>query len=423
MAVNINPIALVSNVMRIVDAKDHHFASLIKEPLIPSCNSFTFISSFLRMMAVVRQWYVHSLMITEVRTEPLFISISLQSLTKAGVIMVGIGVIGYGYWGPNLVRNFAQVTGARVVAVCDQRAERRALVEQVYPSVNTYADVSEMLRNPKVDAVAVATPVSSHFELALMALQAGKHVLVEKPFTATVAQAERLVEEAERRQLTLMVDHTFIYTSAVRKIKELVDNGTLGTLYYYDSVRVNLGLFQNDVNVLWDLAVHDLSIMDYLVQSSPTVVAATGMAHVPGKPENMAYLTCYFPDNLIAHFHVNWMAPVKIRQTLIGGSEKMIVYDDIEMSEKVKVYDKGIIVSESEDAVYQRHVGYRTGDMWAPRLDNVEALRIEAEHFVDCVRTGRRPLSDGYAGLRVIRILEAATQSMVNRGQPVTLSW
>ncbi len=337
--------------------------------------------------------------------------------------MVGIGVIGYGYWGPNLVRNFAQVAGARVVAVCDQRAERRALVEQVYPSVNTYADVSEMLRNPKVDAVVVATPVSSHFELALMALQAGKHVLVEKPFTATVAQAERLVEEAERRQLTLMVDHTFIYTSAVRKIKELVNNGTLGTLYYYDSVRVNLGLFQNDVNVLWDLAVHDLSIMDYLIQARPTVIAATGMAHVPGKPENMAYLTCYFPNNLIAHFHVNWMAPVKIRQTLIGGSEKMIVYDDIEMSEKVKVYDKGIIVSESEDAVYQRHVGYRTGDMWAPRLDNIEALRIEAEHFVDCVQTGRRPLSDGYAGLRVIRILEAASQSMALRGQPIALSW
>ncbi len=335
--------------------------------------------------------------------------------------MIGIGVIGYGYWGPNLVRNFAQVAGARVVSVCDQRAKRRALVEQVYPAAKTYADVAEFLRNPAVDAVAIATPVSSHFELALKALQASKHVLVEKPFTATVAQAEQLVEEAERRQLTLMVDHTFIYTSAVRKIKELITNGTLGSLYYYDSVRVNLGLFQNDVNVLWDLAVHDLSIMDYLVDVTPTMVAATGMAHVPGKPENMAYLTCYFPGNLIAHFHVNWMAPVKIRQTLIGGSEKMIVYDDIEMSEKVKVYDKGIIVSESEDAVYQRHVGYRTGDMWAPRLDNIEALKIEAEHFVDCVRNGRRPLSDGHAGLRVIRILEAATRSMANRGQPVAL--
>lgn len=335
--------------------------------------------------------------------------------------MIGIGVIGYGYWGPNLVRNFSQAQGARVLAVCDQRAERRAQVEQVYPSVKTYSDVAEMLRDPAIDAVAVATPVSSHYPLALQALQAGKHVFVEKPFTATVEQGERLVEEAEKRRLTLMVDHTFIYTSAVRKIKELLDKGDLGQLYYYDSVRVNLGLFQSDVSVLWDLAVHDLSIMDYLIERSPVTVAATGMAHVPGRPENMAYLTCYFSSNLIAHFHVNWMAPVKVRQTLIGGSEKMIVYDDIEMSEKIKVYDKGIIVSDAEEAVYQRHVGYRSGDMWAPRLDNIEALKIEAEHFVQCVEAGTQPLSSGHAGLRVVRILEAATRSMANRGQPVEI--
>jgi predicted dehydrogenase len=335
--------------------------------------------------------------------------------------MIGIGVIGYGYWGPNLVRNFSQAQGARVIAVCDQRAERRAHVEQVYPSVKTYADVAEMLRDPAIDAVAVATPVSSHYPLALQALQAGKHVFVEKPFTATVEQGERLVEEAEKRRLTLMVDHTFIYTSAVRKIKELLDKGDLGQLYYYDSVRVNLGLFQSDVSVLWDLAVHDLSIMDYLIERSPVTVAATGMAHVPGRPENMAYLTCYFSSNLIAHFHVNWMAPVKVRQTLIGGSEKMIVYDDIEMSEKIKVYDKGIIVSDAEEAVYQRHVGYRSGDMWAPRLDNIEALKIEAEHFVQCIEAGTQPLSSGHAGLRVVRILEAATRSMANRGQPVEI--
>lgn len=335
--------------------------------------------------------------------------------------MIGIGIIGYGYWGPNLVRNFAQVSGARVVAVCDQRSERRVQVEQVYPSVKTYADVDEMLRNPAVTAVAVATPVTSHYPLALKALEAGKHVFVEKPFTATVEQGERLVEEAERRHLTLMVDHTFIYTSAVRKIKELLDNGSLGQLYYYDSVRVNLGLFQSDVNVLWDLAVHDLSIMDFLIERSPVTVAATGMAHVPGRPENMAYLTCYFSNNLIAHFHVNWMAPVKVRQTLVGGSEKMVVYDDIEMSEKVKVYDKGIIVSDAEDAVYQRHVGYRTGDMWAPRLDNIEALKIEAEHFVECINSGKQPQSSGVAGLRVVRILEAASRSMANRGQPMEI--
>ncbi|MDZ4721209.1 MAG: Gfo/Idh/MocA family oxidoreductase [Roseiflexaceae bacterium] len=335
--------------------------------------------------------------------------------------MVGIGVIGYGYWGPNLVRNFSQARGAQVIAVCDQRADQRALVEKVYPSVQTYSEVREMLSNPLIDAVAVATPVSSHFALAMQALQAGKHVFVEKPFTASVEQAERLVEQAEKSQLTLMVDHTFIYTSAVRKIKDLLNSGTLGQLYYYDSVRVNLGLFQSDVNVLWDLAVHDLSIMDYLIDRSPTMVAATGMAHVPGRPENMAYLTCFFNDNLIAHFHVNWLAPVKVRQTLIGCSEKMIVFDDIEMSEKIKVYDKGIIVGQDDSAIYQRHVGYRTGDMWAPRIDNVEALKIEAEHFIECIEKRQRPLSDGHSGLRIVRILEAASRSMANHGQPIEL--
>lgn len=335
--------------------------------------------------------------------------------------MVGIGVIGYGYWGPNLVRNFSQAQGAQVIAVCDQRAERRSMVEKVYPSVQTYSEVHEMLSNPLVDAVAIATPVSSHYALAMQAMQAGKHVFVEKPFTANVTQAEQLVEQAEKRQLTLMVDHTFIYTSAVRKIKDLLSSGSLGQLYYYDSVRVNLGLFQSDVNVLWDLAVHDLSIMDYLIDRSPTMVAATGMSHVPGRPENMAYLTCFFNDSLIAHFHVNWLAPVKVRQTLIGCSEKMVVYDDIEMSEKIKVYDKGIIVGQDDDTIYQRHVGYRTGDMWAPRIDNVEALKLEAEHFVECINNRERPLSDGHAGLRVVRILEAASRSMATRGQPVEL--
>ncbi|WP_129631009.1 Gfo/Idh/MocA family protein [Candidatus Oscillochloris fontis] len=335
--------------------------------------------------------------------------------------MLGIGVIGYGYWGPNLVRNFSQARGAQVVAVCDQREERRALVEKLYPAVTTYADVDAMLSSPQVHAVAVATPVSSHFPLAMRALEAGKHVFVEKPFAATVAEGEQLVAEAARRNLTLMVDHTFIYTSSVRKIKELIENGSLGDLYYYDSVRVNLGLFQSDVSVLWDLAVHDLSIMDFLIGRSPQMVAATGMAHVPGRPENMAYLTCFFEQSLIAHFHVNWLAPVKIRQTLIGGSEKMIVYDDMEMSEKVKIYDKGIIVSHEEDEIYQRHVGYRTGDMWAPRLDNIEALKIEAEHFVECIHSGATPLSSGAAGLRVVRILEAASRSMANHGQPVAI--
>jgi predicted dehydrogenase len=336
--------------------------------------------------------------------------------------MIGIGVIGYGYWGPNLVRNFSQVSEARVVAVCDQRPARRAQVESVYPAIKTYDNVRDMLNNPAIEAVAIATPVSSHYDLALMALQANKHVFVEKPFTTTSEQAERLVEEAEKRQRILMVDHTFVYTSAVRKIKSLIANGDMGQIYYYDSVRVNLGLFQHDVNVLWDLAVHDLSIMDYLFECSPATIAATGMAHVPGQPENLAYLTCYFQNNLIAHFHVNWLAPVKVRQTLIGGSQKMIVYDDIEMSEKIKVYDKGVTLTDNPAEIYQLQVGYRAGDMWAPRLENVEALQIEANHFVDCVKNSRRPITDGTVGLRVVRILEAASQSIARRGEPIHLA-
>jgi predicted dehydrogenase len=336
--------------------------------------------------------------------------------------MIGIGIIGYGYWGPNLVRNFGLADGARVVSVCDQRPARRAQVEAHYPAVKTVADVRDMLADPAIDAVAIATPVSSHYQLAMQALQAGKHVLVEKPFTTTSEQAERLIEEAERRQRILMVDHTFVYTSAVRKIKELIDQGSLGQLYYYDSVRVNLGIFQHDVNVLWDLAVHDLSIMDFVLGRTPTVIAATGMANLPGQPESLAYLTCFFEDNLIAHFHVNWLAPVKIRRTLIGGSEKMITWDDMELSEKLKLYDKGVTLNNGPEGVYQLQVGYRAGDMWAPHLNNVEALQVEAQHFLECISHNRQPVSDGLAGLRVVRILEAASESMAQHGQPVELN-
>ena len=335
--------------------------------------------------------------------------------------MTGIAVIGYGYWGPNLVRNFSLATSAAVVAVCDQRAERLDTVHKLYPAIATYTNVDEMLVDPAVDAVAIATPVNTHFPLAMKALEAGKHVFVEKPFTSTSEQGELLVSLADDKQLTLMVDHTFIYTSAVRKIHELIRSGSLGELYYYDSVRVNLGLFQSDVSVMWDLAVHDLSIMDFLLGKTPLSVSAIGVSHVAGQPENMAYITCRFENNLIAHFHVNWLAPVKVRQTLICGSEKMVVFDDVDMSEKVKVYDKGIILDDNDEKVLQRHVGYRTGDMWAPRLDNIEALTIEAQHFVDCIRTGATPLSDGRAGLRVIRVLEAATRSMAANGAPVDL--
>jgi predicted dehydrogenase len=337
--------------------------------------------------------------------------------------MINIGVIGYGYWGPNLVRNFAEIPGARLAVVSDLRPERLALVQARHPQIKTTTDHHDLLKDPSVDAIAIATPVSTHFDLAMKALHGGKHVLVEKPLAATVEQGERLIEEAERCKRILMVDHTFVYTGAVRKIKELMGRSQLGELYYYDSVRVNLGLFQHDVNVLWDLAVHDLSIMDYVLGARPSAVAATGIAHVPGQPKDVAYLNCFFDSNLIAHFHVNWLAPVKIRRTLIGGSKQMIVYDDLEPSEKVKIYNKGITLSNGPEGVYQLLVDYRTGDMWAPQLDTAEALRVEALHFVECIDQGQKPLTDGHAGLRVVRTLEAASHSLAQRGRPLELSW
>jgi predicted dehydrogenase len=336
--------------------------------------------------------------------------------------MIGIGVIGYGYWGPNLVRNFAETAGARVVCVSDRRRERLDAAAGRYPSVRVSTDYRDLVADPAVDAVAIATPVSTHHDLAMAALEAGKHVLVEKPIAATSAQAERLIEEAARRGLILMVDHTFVYTGAVMKMRELARGGELGDIYYYDSVRINLGLFQHDVNVLWDLAVHDLSIMDDVLGVQPVAVSATGLSHVAGEPENIAYMTMFFESKLIAHVHVNWLAPVKVRRTLLGGSRRMIVFDDLEASEKIKVYDKGISVNPSPENVYQMLVGYRTGDMWAPQLAVREALHTEAAHFIECIERSTPPRTDGQAGLRVVRLLEAATSSMAQQGRPVALA-
>jgi predicted dehydrogenase len=339
--------------------------------------------------------------------------------------MIGIGVIGYGYWGPNLVRNFMEADGSRVVALSDLRPERLAHALTRYPSIRTTNDYRELLRDPSVDAVVIATPVSSHYELALEALKAHKHVLVEKPLAASSEQAERLIEEASRRQRILMVDHTFVYTGAVRTIRRMVADNALGDIYYYDSVRVNLGLFQHDMNVIWDLAVHDLAIMDYVLPVKPVAVSATGISNIQGQPENVAYLTLFFPDRQIAHIHVNWLAPVKVRRTLIGGSDKMVVYDDLEPSEKVKIYDKGVTVSavpQPPEAVYEMLVSYRAGDMWAPRLESAEALHTEAAHFIECILDQKRPETGGEAGLRIVRILEAATRSLDQRGQLVELS-
>ena len=335
--------------------------------------------------------------------------------------MIGVGVIGYGYWGPNLVRNFSENAETEVIAVTDLSPERLRSVQKRYPAVQVTTDYRQVIGNPDIDAVAIATPVSTHFELALQALQAGKHVLVEKPITTASEQASRLIEEAERRHLVLMVDHTFVYTGAVRKIHELTTGAKLGEIYYYDSMRVNLGLFQHDVDVLWDLAVHDLAIMDYVLPASPCAVTATGMTHVAGGTENIAYITCFFAGNLIAHINVNWLSPVKVRRTLIGGSRQMIVYDDMEPSEKVKVYDKGITVNGNPEAVYKMLIGYRSGDMCAPQLEVTEGLQTEVKHFTQCIERGERPVTDGHAGLRVVSILEAATRSMKQRGRLVEL--
>src|SRR4051794_1340037 len=331
-------------------------------------------------------------------------------------MVIRVGLIGYGYWGPNLARNFSECEGTTVVAVSDAREDRLAAAARRYPGIRTMKTALDLIRDPGIDAVAIATPVNSHFDLASQALSEGKHVLVEKPMTSSSQEALRLIDLATRKKLVLMVDHTFVYTGAVRKIRDVVRSGEFGELYYYDSVRVNLGLFQYDVNVLWDLAVHDISIMNYVLPHEPVAVSAMGATHVPGGNEDIAYMTFMFESNLIAHCHVNWLAPVKVRRTLIGGSRKMIVYDDVEPSEKVKVYDKGITVANTSESIYKMLVSYRSGDLWVPHLDQTEALRTEVAEFRRCIETGATPITDGIAGLNTVQLLEAATHSIRNRG-------
>ena len=333
--------------------------------------------------------------------------------------MVKLGVIGYGYWGPNIVRNFSAHEDCKVVAVCDTNPKALVRVSSRHAGVRVTVDVNDIFTSAEIDAVAIVTPVSYHYELARKALENGKHVFVEKPFTATSAQAEKLVELAERKNLQIMVDHTFLFTGAVRKIKQLVDENALGPLYYYDSTRVNLGLFQHDVNVLWDLAPHDLSIMDYLIGMEPELVVATGGAHV-NSLENVAYLTVYFPNSVLAHINVNWLSPVKVRTTLVGGQKKMLVWNDLDPAEKVRVYDKGAEV-RTEQGVHQALVSYRTGDMWAPKIEELEALHLETRYFLDCIKSNSKPFNDGNAGLRVVRILEAAEQSL-NQHKEIALA-
>ena len=333
--------------------------------------------------------------------------------------MINVGVIGYGYWGPNIVRNFNSADGAKILRVCDPSDDARKRAKKMNPHIEVTSDYQEIVKSPEIELVAVVTPVSSHYQLAKEALENGKHVFVEKPFTASVAQAEELVNLAEKKNRKIMVDHTFIFTGAVRKMKELIDGGSLGELYYYDSIRVNLGLFQKDVNVIWDLAPHDFSIMDFLIDEKPVAVSSCGKAHVNGK-EDIAFVTAYFNNNIVAHFNVNWLSPVKIRMTLVGGEKQMLVWNDSVADEKLRVYDKGIEITNRE-SMYNTLVNYRSGDMWSPKVDQTEALKKEAEYFIECIYNDVNPVNDGQAGLRVVELLEGCDNSLKKNGRMIYL--
>ena len=335
--------------------------------------------------------------------------------------MLNVGVIGYGYWGPNLVRNFNEIESSQVVGLCDLNPKNLAKAAARYPGLKTYSDYRELVNSEDIQAIAVATPVATHYEFGMAALKAGKHLLMEKPLAASAQEGEKLIEEAEKRSLTLMIDHTFIYTGAVRKIKEYIDSGVLGKIHYYDSVRINLGLFQSDVDVLWDLAVHDLAILGYLLGKAPVSAMTSGGSHISGQQPNLAYLTLNYDDGFIAHMNVNWLAPVKIRRTIIGGAKKMVVYDDLEPSEKIKVYDKGVDLADPEQGAKELKIGYRSGDMFCPKIELTEALRTMAIHFIESITNKTRPLTDGRDGLTVLKILEAASRSLEENGQKIRL--
>lgn len=329
------------------------------------------------------------------------------------------GVVGYGYWGPNVVRNLMGLDGSEVSIIADRSPAAQARAHKAYPGVKIVSSAMDAICSPETDAIAIVSPVWTHYELTKAALLNGKHVFVEKPFTCSSEQGEELINIAEQKNLKIMVDHTFLFTGAVKRIGQLIDEGALGNLYYYDSTRVNLGLFQHDINVVWDLAPHDLSIMDHLLKTTPEGIVATGEGHLNGH-EDVAFMTLYFPEKVIAHINVNWLSPVKVRTTLIGGEKRMIVWNDLEADEKVKIYDKGVNIT-SREGVYDLLVSYRSGDMWSPQLEQVEALRHELTYFVDCISSGKEPFNNGHAGLRVVRMLEAASKSMKMRGDFVRL--
>ena len=335
--------------------------------------------------------------------------------------MINVGVIGIGYWGPHLIRNFIAHPETQVELCCDLKQERLDHIVNVYPFLKTTKNLEEVVKDSSIDLIVICTPVFTHYEIAKSALREGKHVLIEKPMTATSEQAEELVNIAAGKGLKIFVDHTFLYTGAVRKIKELMGNAEMGKPYYFDSVRVNLGLFQHDVNVMWDLAPHDISIMYYLFNQKPVSVVATGASHLNNGLEDVAYLTIYYPENLIAHVHVSWLSPVKIRQTLIAGTKKMIVWDDNNPSEKVRIYDKGVEIIKTVNQVYNTLIQYRTGDMYCPKIDMTEALITEVDQIIKNLNNGSNGCADGQAGWMVVRILEAAQESIKKRGKEIRI--
>jgi predicted dehydrogenase len=337
-------------------------------------------------------------------------------------MVLKVGIVGYGYWGPNLVRNFSQNSSTDVVMVAETDADRHKAITKAWQGIRVTTDFNDLLKGSETDVIAIATPLSTHFSLAKAALEAGRHVLVEKPITSTPDEALQLIEIAKRHNRILMVDHTFVYSEPVRKTRELVQSGEIGDVFYFDSVRVNLGLFQHDTNVIYDLAVHDLSIMDFVLGKTPTVVSATGASHFPDQTENVAFMSFMFEDSsLISHIHVNWLAPVKVRRTMIGGSRKMIVYDDLEPSEKIKIYDKGVELSNNPDEIKKVLPSYRVGDLWVPNIEMGEPLQSMVRHFISCIENNEKPVTDGETGLRIVRYLDAANRSMKNTGAPVEI--
>ena len=335
--------------------------------------------------------------------------------------MLRAAIIGYGYWGPNVLRNFHENPEITISIVCDISKKNLKIVKEKYPSIELTETADDIFSDKDIDLVAIITPVFTHYALTKKALLSEKHVFVEKPFTSTTDQAKELIEIAEKKKLTIMVDHTYLFTSAVRKIKELVDNRTIGNLFYYDSVRVNLGLFQHDINVIWDLAPHDISIMNHLIKDlKPISVNAIGSQHFGNELEDVAYLHVKFENDFIANFHVNWLSPVKIRNTILAGDKKMLLWNDLASDEKIKIYDKGVDV-KTREGIYNLLVAYRTGDMWSPHVSGGEALKLETEYLVECINSGKRPINDGMDGLKVVRILEASEKSIKNGGREIIL--